>query len=165
MRIRVFDDLAGGRIEASEFVHVVRGVPDLAAAIDTQGIGTRTSSRQLVFLEGFGFRVEVGHLAGEIFSKPDGAVRGDLNSSRLAFSRWRPAFLLALAVYSIQFSVIAQPAGPYVVVLIDGNSVVGTVVRMELGELVRFGIEAIERIAGAPDHAFGIDANRVRRSR
>src|SRR5215468_8156467 len=87
MRIRIFDDLAGPRIEAAERVLLVRGVPDHAVAIDADGVGARFRAGQREFLERLGLGIESPDLVAAPLAEPDDAVGIDLNALRLALGR------------------------------------------------------------------------------
>src|SRR6266702_1755691 len=74
MRKRILDHFPGFYVEAPDFVHVVRIVPEITFRIETQCVRTRVRTGQWKFLEGLRLGVELQHFAAEIFASIDHAV-------------------------------------------------------------------------------------------
>src|SRR5579863_724770 len=87
----IFNRLARPGIKAAEYVHVVRGIPDVIVGIDTETIGGRLRSWQWIFREGLRFWIKSSHLPGVEFAKPDDSIGSNFQAAwKASWRRWCP---------------------------------------------------------------------------
>src|ERR1035437_1316461 len=97
VRKRIFEDIAGLRIQTADHVRVLGRIPELVILSDVQSVGSGIRTGQLVFDELFCLRIEMGKFSDVIFGKPDGSIGVHLNApiENVLFrtAGWRSPFL------------------------------------------------------------------------
>ena len=123
MRERIFDDIASIRIQPTDNVLFVRGIPDHVIAVDADGVGAGVRSGKLKFLEGFGFGIEMADLAPDSLGEPNDAVSVEFQALRFALRRGIKLGQLPVLGDPDDGAVVVEDCEPLVAILSDNVAV------------------------------------------
>ena len=151
LRKWILDDIPGLRIEATDYVHVIRRIPNIVIRIYPDGVGRGLGPGQIIILEFASFRIESCNLARREHANPHRAIAIYFQAPRKS-ARIRDIPLGDLLGLPINFTnPFARLSEPDVTVAVGSNLIGASDLIPIVRELACLRIKPAKRFSAGPD--------------